>query len=53
MINSIIDKKDNKKSTISKKTKRLGIAKEEIGHFDLSQEEFDSIPIDDFYNDEK
>ena len=35
----------------NKKTKRLGIAKKEMTCFNLSQEEFDSIPIDDFYGD--
>ena len=35
----------------SKATKRLGAAKKEMGGFDLSQEDFDSIEIDDFYGD--
>ena len=35
----------------SKATKRLGVAKKEMGGFDLSQEDFDSIEIDDFYGD--
>ena len=35
----------------SKKTKRLGIAKKEMSSFNLSQDEFDAIPIDDFYGD--
>lgn len=35
----------------SKKSKRLGAAKKEMKDFDLSLEEFNSIPIDDFYGD--
>ena len=35
----------------NKKSKRLGVAKKEMSNFCLSQEEFDSIPIDDFYGD--
>ena len=35
----------------SKKSKRLGIAKKEMKGFDLSLEEFNDIPVDDFYGD--
>ena len=35
----------------NKKTKRIGAARKEMAGFVLSQEEFDSIPIDDFYGD--
>ena len=31
-----------------KKSKRIGIAKKEMEGFDISMEEFDAIPIDDF-----
>lgn len=31
-----------------KKSKRIGIAKAEMEGFDISMEEFDAIPIDDF-----
>ena len=33
----------------NKKAKRLGVAQKEMAGFIISQEEFDSIPIDDFY----
>lgn len=35
----------------SKKSKRLGIAKKEMKGFNLSLEEFNDIPVDDFYGD--
>ena len=35
----------------NKRTKRLGVAKKEMAGFNMSQEEFDNIPIDDFYGD--
>lgn len=35
----------------SKKNKRLGAAKKEMKDFDLSLEEFNNIPVDDFYGD--
>ena len=35
----------------NKSSKRLGAAKKEMADFDLTQEEFDSIQIDDFYGD--
>ena len=31
-----------------KQSKRIGIAKKEMEGFDISMEEFDAIPIDDF-----
>ena len=33
----------------NKKTKRLGAAKKEMKGFDLSLEDFNSIPVDNFY----
>jgi len=33
----------------SKRTKRLGVASKEMSGFYISQEEFDNIPIDNFY----
>ena len=33
----------------TKKSKRLGIAKKEMKGFDLSLEDFNNIPVDDFY----
>ena len=38
---------------INKASKRIGAAKKEMKGFNLTQEEFDAIPIDDFYNFEK
>lgn len=35
----------------NKKSKRIGAAKKEMKDFDLSLEEFNSIPVDDFYGD--
>lgn len=35
----------------SKKTKRLGAAKKEMKDFNLSLEDFNNIPIDNFYGD--
>ena len=35
----------------NKKSKRLGIAKKEMKDFSLSLEDFNSIPINDFYGD--
>lgn len=35
----------------SKKSKRLGAAKKEMKDFNLSLEEFNDIPINDFYGD--
>ena len=35
----------------NKKSKRLGAAKKEMKDFDLSLEEFNNIPIGDFYGD--
>jgi len=35
----------------SKKTKRLGVAKKEMKGFDLSLEDFNSIPVDNFNGD--
>ena len=34
-----------------KNTKRVGVAKKEMSGFDLSLDEFNSIPINDFYGD--
>ena len=35
----------------SKKSKRLGVAKKEMKGFDLSLEDFNNIPVNDFYGD--
>ena len=35
----------------NEETKRLGAAKEEMKGFDISLEELNSIPVDDFYGD--
>ena len=35
----------------NKKSKRLGVAKKEMKDFDLSLDEFNAIPIGDFYGD--
>lgn len=35
----------------SKKSKRLGAAKKEMKDFDLSLDEFNAIPVDEFYGD--
>ena len=37
--------------TTNEETKRLGAAKEEMKGFDISLEELNSIPVDDFYGD--
>lgn len=34
----------------NKDSKRVGVAKKELGKFDLSLDEFNNIPIDDFYS---
>lgn len=35
----------------NKKSKRLGAAKKEMKDFDLSLDEFNAIPVDEFYGD--
>lgn len=35
----------------SKKTKRLGVAKKEMKDFNLSLEDFNNIPVGDFFGD--
>lgn len=35
----------------NKKSKRIGVAKKEMKDFNLSLEEFNDIPLDDFYGD--
>ena len=35
----------------NKKSKRLGVAKKEMKDFNLSLEDFNSIPMDEFYGD--
>ena len=35
----------------SKNTKRVGAAKKELGSYDFSLEDLDSVPVDEFYED--
>lgn len=35
----------------NKKSKRVGVAKKEMKDFNLSLDDFNSIPVDDFYGD--
>lgn len=61
LIQMLIDKKEDeitickngspvvKMTLVQKKTKRIGVAKEEMANFDITQEQLDSIDVNEFF----